>query len=198
VTYHPMPDYWSNLMDTLYHGKLNDKQTLEVYRLSSDVGVLKRGSDYAEMAQLALATGSPGEAVSVLNKGFATKAFAEQAEINRNTHLLDSAKKQAATDEPTLAKTEADAANSPNGDKLVGVGIGYFGYGDYAKASKDIAAGLAKGTTTADATDARLLLAIAQLKAGDKDMAVKTFRSVKGDPVLERLADLWTLHAKAG
>jgi tetratricopeptide (TPR) repeat protein len=197
VTYHPMPDYWSNLMDTLYHGKLSDKQLLQVYRLSADVGVLKRGSDYAEMAQLALATGSPGEAVSALNKGFAANAFTDQAEKNRNTHLLDSAKKQATTDEPTLAKTEADAANAASGDKLVGVGIGYFGYGDYAKASKDIAAGLAKGTTTADATDARLLLAIAQLKAGDKDGAVKAFKSVKGDPVLERLADLWTLHAKA-
>jgi hypothetical protein len=197
VTYHPMPDYWSNLMDTLYHGKLSDKQLLQVYRLSSEVGVLKRGSDYAEMAQLALATGSPGEAVSVLNKGFAANAFTDQAEKNRNTHLLDSAKKQAATDEPTLAKSEADATNAASGDKLVGVGIGYFGYGDYAKASKDIAAGLAKGTTTADATDARLLLAIAQLKAGDKDSAMKTFKSVKGDPVLERLSDLWTLHAKA-
>lgn len=198
VTYHPMPDYWSNLMDTLYKGKLSDKQLLQVYRLSADVGVLKRGTDYAEMAQLALATGSPGEAVSVLDKGFAANAFTDQAEKNRNTHLLDSAKKQAAADEPTLAKTEADAANSPTGDKLVGVGIGYFGYGDYAKASKDIAAGLAKGTTTADATDARLLLAIAQLKGGDKDGAMKTFRSVKGDPVAQRLADLWILHAKAG
>jgi tetratricopeptide (TPR) repeat protein len=197
VTYHPMPDYWSNLMDTLYKGKLSDKQLLQVYRLSAEVGVLKRGSDYAEMAQLALATGSPGEAVSTLNKGFAANAFVDQAEKNRNTHLLDSAKKQAATDEPTLAKTEADAANAASGDKLVGVGIGYFGYGDYAKASKDIAAGLAKGTSTADATDARLLLAIAELKAGDKDSAVKGFKSVKGDPVLERLADLWTLHAKA-
>jgi Tetratricopeptide repeat len=197
VTYHPMPDYWSNLMDTLYKGKLSDKQLLQVYRLSADVGVLKRGTDYAEMAQLALATGSPGEAVSVLEKAFAANAFTDQAEKNRNTHLLDSAKKQAATDEPTLAKTEADAANAASGDKLVGVGIGYFGYGDYAKASKDIAAGLAKGTTTADATDARLLLAIAQLKGGDRDGALKSFKSVKGDPVLQRLSDLWILHAKA-
>jgi hypothetical protein len=198
VTYHPMPDYWSNLMDTLYHGKLNDKQLLQVYRLSADVGVLKRGSDYAEMAQLALATGSPGEAVSVLTKGFAANAFTEKADQNRNSHLLDSAKKQAATDQPTLAKTEADAGNAATGDKLVGVGIGYFGYGDYAKASKDISAGLAKGTTTADATDARLLLGISQLKGGDKDSAVKTFKQVKGDPILERLAALWALHAKAG
>jgi TolA-binding protein len=185
-------------MDTLYKGKLSDKQLLQVYRLSADVGVLKRGTDYAEMAQLALATGSPGEAVSVLDKGFAANAFTDQAEKNRNTHLLDSAKKQAAADQPTLAKTEADADSAATGDKLVGVGIGYFGYGDYAKASKDIAAGLAKGTTTADATDARLLLAIAQLKGGDKEGAMKTFRSVKGDPVQQRLADLWILHAKAG
>ncbi len=37
---------------------------------------------------------------------------------------------------------------------------------------------------------------IAQLKAGHKDDAVKTFNAVKGDPALERLANLWSLHAK--
>jgi hypothetical protein len=48
-----------------------------------------------------------------------------------------------------------------------------------------------------DEAQARLLLGIAQLKGGHKDDAVKTFHAVKGDPVLERLANLWTLHAKA-
>jgi hypothetical protein len=195
VSYHPKPEYWENLLDTLYHNKLTDKQTLQVYRLSSDVGALKRGSDYAEMAQLALDAGSPGEAVSVLNKGFAANVFTEPADKNRNTHLLDSAKKQAAADQPTLAKSEATANSAATGDALVGVGVGYFGYGDYAKATADISAGLAKGTSK-DATDARLLLGIAQLKGGDKDSAVKTFKTVKGDPVTERLAALWILRAK--
>ena len=40
------------------------------------------------------------------------------------------------------------------------------------------------------------LLGIAQLKAGHKDDAMKTFKAVKGDPALERLANLWGLHAK--
>jgi hypothetical protein len=195
VAYHPKPEYWQNLLDSMYRTKLTDKQLLQVYRLSSDVGALKRGSDYAEFAQLALDAGSPGEAVAILNKGFAANAFTENADKNRNTHLLDSAKKAAAADEPTLAKTEADAANAATGDKLVGVGIGYFGYGDYAKASKDLAAGLQKGTSK-DSTDAKLLLGIAQLKGGDKDSAVKTFKSVKGDPVTERLAALWVLRSK--
>ena len=44
--------------------------------------------------------------------------------------------------------------------------------------------------------DVQLLLGIAQLKGGHKDDAVKTFKTVKGDPTLERLANLWTLHAR--
>ncbi|HTV80140.1 MAG TPA: tetratricopeptide repeat protein [Steroidobacteraceae bacterium] len=196
VTYHPKPEYWQNLLDGMFRAKLSDRQLLQVYRLAADVGAIKRGSDYAEMAQLALDAGSPGEAVAILNKGFANNVFTVPADKNRNQHLLDSAKKDAAADQPTLAKTEADAANAPNGDKLVSVGVGYFGYGDFNKASKDLAAGLAKGPTK-DAADARLTLGIAQLKSGAKEEAVKTFRSVKGDPTLERLAALWTLRAKA-
>ena len=124
VTYHPKPEYWQNLLASMYNAKLNDSQLLHVYRLSADVGALKRGSDYAEMAQLALAAGSAGEAVAVLSKGFANNVFTEQADKNRNQHLLDSAKKQVAADQPALAKTEADAASAPAGQKLVEVGIG--------------------------------------------------------------------------
>jgi tetratricopeptide (TPR) repeat protein len=196
VTYHPKPEYWQNLLDGLFRTKMADRQLLQVYRLSADVGALKRSTDYAEMAQLALDAGSPGEAVTVLTKGFADNVFTDQADKNRNQHLLDSAKKQAAADQPTLAKTEADATAAAGGDRLVGVGIGYFGYGEYDKAAKDIAAGLAKGASK-DAEDARLLLGIAQFKAGSKDEAIKTFNAVKGDASLQRLANLWALHVKA-
>jgi hypothetical protein len=196
VAYHPKPEYWQNLLDTLFRAKLSDRELLQVYRLAADVGAIKRGSDYAEMAQLALDEGSPGEAVGVLNKGFAANVFATPADKNRNQHLLDSAKKEVATDQPGLPKAEADAAAAPNGDKLVGVGIASYGYGDYSKASKDLAAGLAKGVTK-DEADGRLLLGIAQFKAGSKDEAVRTFKAVKGDPTLERLAALWTLRARA-
>ncbi len=195
VSYHPSTEYWENLLDTLYHNKLNDHQTLQLYRLSAAVGVLKRTADFGEMAQLALDAGSPGEAVEALNSAFAANTFTDTAEKNRDQHLLDNAKKQAAADQPTLAKIEAEAGTAANGDRLVGVGIGYFSYGDYAKAAADISAGLAKGSTK-DAADTRLLLGIAQFKAGDKDSAVKTFKSVKGDAVYERLAALWVLHAK--
>ena len=44
--------------------------------------------------------------------------------------------------------------------------------------------------------EAHLLLGIAQLGAGHKDEAQKAFKAVKGDPKLERLANLWSLHAR--
>ncbi len=195
VTYHPNPDYWQNLLQGIYANHLSDRQTLQVYRLSSDVGALKRGSDYAEMAQLSLVVGAPGEAVATLSKGFTSNAFTQPADKNRNQHLLDSAKKEVAADQPNLAKTEADASTAATGDALAGVGMAFFGNGDYARAVKDLSAGLAKGVTK-DAPDARLSLGIAQLKAGDKDAAVRTFREIKDDPVSERLASLWILRVK--
>jgi hypothetical protein len=59
----------------------------------------------------------------------------------------------------------------------------------------EISKGLAKGGLRNE-PEARLLLGIAQLKAGHKEDATKSFHAVKGDPSLERLANLWSLHAK--
>ncbi len=162
------------MLDGIYRTKLTDKQALQVYRLSAEVGAMQAGTEYSEMAELALSSGSPGEAVAILNKGVAAKVFTTPADQTRSQHLLDTAKKQAAADQPTLDKTETDAANDAKGDRLVGAGIGYFGYGDYARAVKDISAGLAKGMAK-DSVDARLLLGIAQFRTGDKDAAMQTF-----------------------
>ena len=196
VTYYPNAEYWQDQMDLMYQAKMTDKQVLQLYRLIAEVLGLKNGSDYAEMAQLAVDAGSPGEAVATLNKGLAANVFTDPAEKKRIQALLESAKKQAAADEPTLGKTEAESAGATTGDRLASVGMGYFSYGNYPQAVKDISAGLAKGMAK-DATDARLLLGIAQLKTGDKAAAVQTFGQVKGSAVGERLAALWILRAKA-
>ena len=131
----------------------------------------------------------------MLEKGFAKNIFADQRAKERNQRLLDSAKKAAAADQASLAKVEKEAESAKNGMKSVGLGLAYLGYGQYDKAADAISKGLAKGGVK-DEAQARLLLGIAQLKAGHKDDATKSFHAVKGDPSLERLANLWTLHAK--
>jgi len=196
VTYYPKPDYWYQLLFTMRQQTSgNDANTLQTYRLMSEVDVLKSPEDYTEMAQLALEAGSPGEAQHILEKGIAKGVFTDPRAKAKNQRLLESAKKAAATDQANLPKIEKDADAAPNGAKNVGVGLAYLGYGQYDKAVDEISKGLAKGGLRNE-SEARLLLGIAQLKAGHKEDATKSFHAVKGDPSLERLANLWSLHAK--
>ena len=196
VEYHPKTEYWQQLLYSLRGTKnLSDKNTLQVYRLMSEVDVLKEPNDYTEMAQLAIEQGNPGEAQRVLEKGFQKNVFADARSKDKNTRLLESAKKAAQTDLASLPKVEKDADASATGDKNVGVGLAYLGYQQYDKASDQLNKGLTKGSVRNEA-EAHLLLGIAQLKSGKKDDAVKSFKAVKGDPNLERLAELWSLHAK--
>ncbi|MBV8909926.1 MAG: hypothetical protein JOZ89_04115 [Gammaproteobacteria bacterium] len=198
VKYYPKPEYWYQLLYTVRQQTSgNDANTLQTYRLMSEVDVLKSADDYTEMAQLALEAGSPGEAQKVLQKGLDKNIFTDQRAKERNQRLLESAKKQATTDQTSLAKQEKDADAAATGQKSVSVGLAYLGYGQYDKAVDLLNKGITKGGLKAE-NQARLLLGIAQLKGGHKDDAVKTFAAVKGDPALERLANLWVLHAKEG
>jgi tetratricopeptide (TPR) repeat protein len=196
VTYYPKQEYWENLVYTLLQSKEanSEKTLLDVYRLASEVDVLKHGDQYTEMAQLAIEAGSPGEAVQVLDKGFAKNIFADQREKDKNQRLLESAKKQSAIDQASLAKLEQEAGVAKTGDRDVALGVAFLGYQQYDKATEALKRGLMKGGVKNE-PEARLLLGIAQLKAGHKDEASQSFHQVKGDSTLERLANLWTLHA---
>lgn len=196
VAYYPKPEYWQNLLDSLFRAKdQTDKSLLHLYRLASEVNVLKRPEDYTEMAQLAMDQGSPGEAERILEKGFEKNVFPDARMQSKNKRLLASAKHQAAGDLATLAKMDKDAAAAPTGAKDVSVGLAYLSYQQYDKAIAAFNRGLAKPGVTSE-PEARLLLGIAQLEGGHKDDAIKSFKSVKGDPKLERLANLWNLHAR--
>ncbi len=198
VTYYPKPDYWAQLLFTLRHQTSNnDTNTLQTYRLMFDVDVLKEAGDYNEMAQLAVDAGSPGEAQKVLEKGFEKGVFTEPRIKDRNTRLLETVKKSAATDQAALPKLEKDADAAPTGVKSAAAGLAEFGYGQYDKAADYLAKAISKGGLSNEA-NTRLLCGIAQYKAGKKDEAIKSFKAVKGDPSLEQLASLWVVHARGG
>jgi tetratricopeptide repeat protein len=202
VQYYPKPEEWAQLLYGMRKeitGSSNEADLLQTYRLMLDTDVLKEGSDYTEMAELALDAGSPGEAQHVLEKAMAKNppVFTDQRSKDRAQRLLETAKKRAASDQAGLAKLEKEADAASTGEKNVAVGRAYLGYEQYDKAAEQLSKGLEKGGVKNE-MDARLMLGIAQLKAGHKDDASKTFKSVKGDAALERLANLWGLRAKQG
>ena len=196
VTFYPKPEYWSNLLlSLLKETASSDSNTLEVYRLMLEVDVLNGADDYTEMAQLAMDAGTPGEAQRVLQRGFDKNVFTEKRGKEKNQRLLEKAKQAAAQDQATLEKTTREAEAATTGGKNAGMGLAYLNYGQYDKAVDQFTKAISKGGLR-NAPETQLLLGIAQLKAGHKDDAVKAFKAVKGDPVLERLQSLWVLHAR--
>jgi hypothetical protein len=195
VAAYPTADNWRELLYTIIQTPgQSDPFLLQVYRLAFDVDVLKGADDYIEMASLANDQGSPGEAQRVLEAGKQKIVFTTAAVKTHSAQLLESVKNKVATDQASLSKIAADAATAKTGTKDVALGLAYFSYQQYDKAADALTAGLAKGGLKSEA-DARLILGIAQLHAGKKDDAQKTFDLVKGDAKLERLAHLWAIRA---
>jgi hypothetical protein len=203
VTYYPKPEYWQNLVSSLFQSRqaaASDIDILNIYRLASDVDAMTSASQYLEMAQLALEQGSPGDAQHVLEAGYGKNVFTDQHDREKAQRVLALAKRRAASDQASLPKLAAEAQAAATGEQDVGVGIAYLGYQQFDKAADALSQGLMKGGVK-DAAQARLLLGIAQLKAGRKDDAVKTFHTVSSagaDQTLVRLANLWSLRARSG
>jgi tetratricopeptide (TPR) repeat protein len=175
----------------------SDRNLLQTYRLASEVDVLKRPEDYTDFAQLAIEAGSPGEAEQVITKGMQANIFPDARTKGKAQRLLSDAKRAALRDQKTLDRSAVQAAKSSNGQEAVGLGLAYYGYQQYDKAIQALNEGISKGGLK-DKPAAELLLGIAQYKSGNKAAALKSFKSVKGDPTLERLATLWSLRARGG
>jgi len=195
VQYYPKPEYWQNLLFSMFNQKgTDDRTTLDIYRLANQVNAMKTPDQFTEMAELALDQGSPGEAQRVLEKGISQNVFTDQRTRDRAQRLLETAKKRAAADQAGLPKLAQDASQSKSGDAEVGLGLAYLSYQQYDKAVQAINDGLGKGGVKNEA-QAHLLLGIAELKSGNKAEATKAWHQVKGDPTRERLANLWNLYA---
>lgn len=197
VKYYPKKDYWKNLMYSVRRMPgMNDRQTLQVYRLMVANQTMEECSDYSEMAELAVSGGNPGEAQKVFESALAANACTEQREKDRITRLLESVKKSAAADQASLPKIEKEAATAKTGDVDAALGNAYLSYGQNDKAIEAFSKALEKGGLKNPA-DVQLTQGVAYVRAGNKSEALKAFRAVKSDdPIYSRLATLWSLHVQ--
>jgi cytochrome c-type biogenesis protein CcmH/NrfG len=192
VALYPKPDYWANALAPLVRMDIKDAHLqLDVYRLMNDVGVLRLPTDYAEMAEIALDQGFPGETVSILQEAFQKNIFIEQRDKDRYQHLLEGAKQRAASDQQSLGKSDP-----PDGNGLVQLGAAYMSYGQFDKAASTINRGIQKGGLKS-ADEANLLLGIAELRSKNNTEAQRAFDKVaaSSNPNYARLGKLWALHA---
>lgn len=171
---------------------LTDHETLDIARLRLLTGNMRNAEDYQLAAELSIQYGLPTEAVAITDKGIEAKMLTDA----RSQRLVGLAKAAAAKDQANLGNLAKQAYAAKNGDLLVKLGENLTGMGKTDDALKAIQAGIAKGVT--DAGDAQMRLGQAQLAAGDKDAAVRTFNKIKGDPKQEMVAHMWSLYARTG
>jgi hypothetical protein len=187
VSDYPSPAYWKNLLDVVASeiGR-SDRMSFEIFRLKLATGTLQSSGDYTEMAQLAIQLGLPGEAKSIMEKGFAAKVLGG-SDKSREERLLNMAKAQAGQDEPTLGD------NAPTPKAKAALGEAYASYGKVDKAIALYREALTNPFAEADLT--RLHLGQGLLAKGDAAGARKAFAAVR-DAKLVNLANIWALVAR--
>jgi hypothetical protein len=197
VVYYPKRQYWQYLLYRTFKTVKSNANLLEAYRLAFAVGVMQQPHEFISYAELAIEAGTPGEAETVLKTALKDGVFTTADNKAKAERILQDAEQHStAADRASLAHTAVLANQQSTGNSDIRVGLAYYGYKEYPEAIKLYQEGIAKGGLKRPA-EARLLLGIAQLAAGNRAAALQAFGQVRGNPTLVRLAKLWSLKAKS-
>ena len=158
---------------------------LDIYRLRLLVGAEWSSSNCLEAADAADAVKAFGDERSFLQMGIQKGVF-NQAKV---APLVAKNNADAKKDEPALPQIEKIAKD---GKALTSVAEAYYGYARYADAARVAQRAIDAGG--AYAAEAKLVLAMSQVRQGNEAAAKQTLTGFTGDPALVKTADVWTLY----
>lgn len=189
---YPAPTTWRNVLYIVLQQAGGDKDlNLDVLRLMRATGAMTDRPEYAEYAALAIEAGYPGEVVAVVKQGQNSGVIPKG-----DTHfsgILSSQEPRAATDAAAVAADASKPATLSNPKAARATGDALVGNGQAAQAIPLYEAAL----KASGGSDPLVLyrLAVAQSLAGQNEAAIANFAKVQGPR--QKLAQLWTIHAKS-
>jgi len=193
VRYFPRKEHWITLSSTLLRSaNTKELEILQVFRLLYVVDAMDSADDFTEASNVAMRSGSPGEALKFMERGYALKILDTSGDKQKSQQVLEDAKRQAAEDRKTLPQFEKEATASKVGEADVKLGEAFLSYDQPAKAVEAIRRGIAKGGVKS-VDDANLSLGRALLASGDRDGAAAAFGLVK-NPDYSLLVRLWLIY----
>jgi hypothetical protein len=193
LTYYPQKTYWDIAVSHAAHRSGAERLELDLLRLQSALGDLRKEGDFMELAQLAMEAGFPTEGKKVLEQGFAGGVLGKGTEAERQKRLLAKATKDSADDVKALDAGDADAERAKTGEGMVNAGYNYVINGKADHGLPLMEAGLKKGGLR-HPEDGKLHLGIAYYYAGDKARAIQTLRTVQGTDGAGDIARLWAIY----
>ncbi|MFZ6757315.1 tetratricopeptide repeat protein [Undibacterium sp. Ji50W] len=195
---YPQKEYWSDLLYRIEHRPgFAERLRLDMYRLLLITDNLDDGSQYVEMAELALLAGLPTEAKKAVDAGFAANILGTGKEAAKHKQLRDRVNKQAADDLKNPDAGEASAKSAKTGIGLLNIGYNYVINGQQEKGLALMEQGLAKGGLKS-VDEGKLHLGMAYLQAKNREKAKEIFKSIQSTDGAADLARLWLLVPEDG
>ncbi|HEX8615771.1 MAG TPA: hypothetical protein VF800_31195 [Telluria sp.] len=193
AAHYPKASYWADLLNRIVSKPgFADRLRVDVSRLQLANNLLKKPSEYMELAQLVLRDGAAAEAVKIVDKGYKAGILGVGADAPRHQRLKDLADKTLADFNKNVATTEASLQKVADNDGLVSLGYAMVQAGQAEKGlalmEKAIAAGNLKRPD-----DAKLRLGQAYAAAGQKAKAITALKSVGGKDGTAELARYWIM-----
>jgi len=184
---YPKAQYWTDLLNRV-QGKpgFSSRLSVDVWRLKLANNLLKKPSEYMEMAQLVLQAKAPSEAIKVIDKGYKSGALGTGPDAARHQRLKDLAEKTLADQNKTLVADEAEATKEGDYDALAALGYSLVQSGQADQGLKLMDTAVKSGKLKYP-EEVKLHLGEAYATAGKKQQAISTLKTVGGS---EGTADL--------
>ncbi|MFL6706581.1 MAG: tetratricopeptide repeat protein [Massilia sp.] len=190
---YPKVSYWTDLLNRVVTKPgYSNRLSVDVYRLKLANNLLKKPSEFVEMAQLVLQAKAPAEALKVIDKGYKAGILGVGAEAPRHQRLKDLAQKTLADDQKTQATDEAALIKAKDNDGLLAMGYGLVQAGQADKGLTMMQDAIKAGGLR-NPEDAKLHLGEAQAVAGKKAQAITTLKGVGGKDGTADLARYWIM-----
>lgn len=190
---YPKAQYWNDLLNRV-QGKpgFSGRLAVDVYRLKLANNLMKKPSEFMEMAQLVLQAKAPAEALKVIDKGYKSGALGTGPDAERHKRLKDLAEKNLADQNKNVAALETEYTAAKDYDSLVGLGYSLVQSGQADKGLKMMEAAIKAGNLRRP-DEAKLRLGEAYAVAGKKQQAISTLRTVSGKDGSADLARYWVM-----
>lgn len=177
---YPKAQYWTDLLNRV-QGKpgFSSRLSVDIYRLKLANNLLKKPSEFLEMAQLVLQAKAPAEAVKIIDRGYKAGILGVGPEAARHQRLKDLAEKSLADQNKMAAATEAELTKAGDNDGLADLGYALVQSGQADKGLK-LMETASKASNLKYPDMVKLHLGEAYAVAGKKQQAISTLKSVGG------------------
>lgn len=186
VVYYPKPEYWLTMAGTYSELKRLDKQ-MSILEMLYEAGMLQRGNQQLNLANLYMLHEAPYKAAVLLEKGMGEGKIEENI---RNLRLLSQAWLQAQENEKSLPPLIQAARLSKDGELDMRIAQAYINLYRYEEAVEALRTAFKKGGLKR-ADQANIMLGLALFETQKFDASIKAFTEAGKDKRSRKAAETW-------